>query len=153
MIRTIPNLADWNSDKPSNVDDDELDYIRNLFLGKSKEEAISIFEEYCVIAICSSYIWMPRVPFQYYVFTMQDFVLRGLFGVCEDSDASSGFIRAISFKLKHDPNHIIPVLPELIPALRHIAENQEEYNASESIYGNFQDHLAEIEQMATGHLT
>ena len=92
--------------------------------------------------------WMPKKPFQYYVFGFRDFIRTGNFGFYESSDAANAFLRLILQKLKEQPDHILPVISELMKDVKYIASNQGIYKADAYIYGNFMDIYNEIISLA-----
>jgi hypothetical protein len=49
--------------------------------------------------------------------------------------------------LEKQPSYILPVMPQLLPAVRQIAMIQSSFEASEDIYGNFQELLGRIEAL------
>lgn len=91
--------------------------------------------------------WMPEVPFQYYVLGFRDFVMAGEFDQLEASNAASCFLGLVLEQLEKQPRFILPVMPQLLPAIRHVAANQASYDANESIYGSFPEKLKRIEAL------
>ena len=87
---------------------------------------------------------MPIKPFQYYIFGYRDFVLARDFDNYEASDAASSFLNLVISKLKEQPEFVKPILPDLMEDIEFIANNQELYEADESIYGNFKEKLQTI---------
>ena len=63
------------------------------------------------------------------------------------SDAASCFLRLVLHKLEQQPKHIIPIMPDLLPALHYVAQNQSSFEASENIYGKFPEMLARIQTL------
>jgi hypothetical protein len=92
--------------------------------------------------------WMPKKPFQYYIFGFCDFVIRQDFGILESSDAPSSFLDLILYKVEKQFDYILPILPRLLKDIEYIANNQELYDADEDIYGNFQEKLAHIKELS-----
>ena len=64
-------------------------------------------------------------------------------------DAASCFLDLIAEKLEAKPELVVPIMPELLPALRYVAENQAAFDADESIYGSFRSRLERIEALYT----
>ena len=90
---------------------------------------------------------MPEVPFQYYVLGSRDFVMAGKFGELEAPNAANCFLDLVVEKLEKQPQFILPVMPQLLSAVQHVAANQASYDASESIYGSFPAKLKRIESL------
>ena len=57
------------------------------------------------------------------------------------------FLSLIEEKLESHPGHILPIMPELLSAIRHVGQNQTSFDADENIYGKFQEKLEQIEAM------
>lgn len=69
----------------------------------------------------------------------------------EASDAASCFLGLVIEKLEKQPEAIAPIMPELLPAIEHVARNQVLYEAEESMYGNFLEKLAQIQTLSAAH--
>ena len=69
------------------------------------------------------------------------------------SDAASCFLSLVLEKLERQPQDIIPVMPELLPAVEYVAENQAEFDAEESIYGDFREELKRIKTILAARET
>jgi hypothetical protein len=93
---------------------------------------------------------MPQIPFRYYMLGFRDFVMAGEFEDLGACDAARCFLGLVLEKLEEQPNYILPIMPELLPALRHVAQNQAVFGAAKSIYGSFCDKLAQIESLCHG---
>lgn len=143
MMKSIPTEDDWDDYDKEFVLDLDVNYARGQFFGKSNAEMLSRYKDH-VLMRAEDLHWMPRKPFQYYVFGFRDFVRNGEFGFYESSDAASAFLGLILQKLKEQPNHILPVISELLRDVEYIAANQEKYEADADIYGNFMDIYNEI---------
>jgi len=87
----------------------------------------------------------PELPFRYYMLGFRDSVMARDFDSLEISNAASCFLGLIAEKLKKQRNHILPIIPELLPAIEFVARNQMLIDADEKIYGSFPDKLAEIQ--------
>jgi len=46
---------------------------------------------------------------------------------------------------------VLPILPELLPALRYVSENQAMFDAEERIYGSFPSMLERIDALHVDH--
>ena len=147
--RHPPSTADWGD--LSNALD--LDYAFEKFAGKTHDEALLLFETTDLLSRIENLSVMPPVPFRYYMLAFKDYVLSSRvfevnFGI-DASTAASSFIDLIVGKLSAEPTAIKPILEDLLPAAKHIAEHQAKYGADEDIYGRFKDALAEIHRLAT----
>jgi len=128
----VPTEAEWGEYQ---ADLDQA-YAHDLFAGRTNEEMLPHFRK-SVIERTDELRWMPEVPFQYYVLGLRDFVMAGEFDELEASDAASCFLGLVLEKLEKRPRFILPVMPQLLSAVRHVAANQASYRASASIYGSF----------------
>jgi hypothetical protein len=128
----VPTEAEWGEYQ---ADLDQA-YAHDLFAGRTNEEMLPHFRK-SVIERTDELRWMPEVPFQYYVLGPRDFVMAGEFDELEASDAASCFWGLVLEKLEKRPQFILPVMPQLLSAVRHVAANQASYRASPSIYGSF----------------
>jgi hypothetical protein len=141
----IPTETDWGS----YASDLDQKYAHEYFAGRSNEEMQPHFRHNPIEAT-SELGFMPEVPFRYYMLGLRDFVMSSDFQPLDASDAASCFLRLILEKLKSQPNHIVPVMPELLPAIRYVVNNQAKFEAAEKIYGNFRETLAQIESLFAG---
>ncbi len=139
---SVPTEADWG-DYQSDLDQN---YAHKIFAGRTNQEMLPRFRNN-VIEATDELRWMPEVPFRYYILGFRDFVMAGEFNHLEASDAASCFIRLVLEKLEKQPSYILPVMPQLLPAIQHVAMNQASFEASEDIYGNFQEKLGRIEAL------
>jgi hypothetical protein len=140
---TVPTEEEWG-DYQADLDQK---YAHDLFAGHTNDEMQPHFYRN-VIERTDELRWMPEVPFRYYMLGFRDFVMAGKFAHLENSDAASCFLSLIEEKLQRHPSYILPIMPELLPAIRRIAMNQASYEASESIYGSFQEQLKRIEALS-----
>ena len=91
---------------------------------------------------------MPPIPFRYYMLGFRDYMLAGKFADSFASDAASSFLRLVLVLLEEEPAKIVPIMPELLPALRYVGGNQALFEAKEYIYGSFPAMLARIESLS-----
>jgi hypothetical protein len=63
------------------------------------------------------------------------------------SDSASCFLELVEEKLNKQPHYILPIMSELMKAVRFAAQNQQRYEVEEKIYGNFQAALGRIESL------
>jgi hypothetical protein len=138
----IPTEADWGEYQA----DLDQTYAHDLFAGRTNHEMLPQFRKN-VIERTSELLSMPEVPFQYYVLGFRDIVMAGEFDQLEASNAASCFLGLVLEQLEKQPRFILPVMPQLLPAIRHVAANQVSYDASESIYGSFPAKLKRIEAL------
>lgn len=138
-----PGLAEWGKES----DDLDESYARRIFFGKSVEQTFPLFARN-VIERVSELRFMPVACFQYYMLAYRDYLLlESTLSNDMAPDAASCFIGLVLEKLEHDPNVILPLIPEILPTLRHLALHQNEYDADFDIYGNFEEKVMEIERL------
>ncbi|KGF71482.1 hypothetical protein DO97_19285 [Neosynechococcus sphagnicola sy1] len=121
----------------------DASYAYKVFFGKTNDEMQSSFK-LNVIERTDEIRFMPVKAFQYYIFGLRDYVMKRDFGYLDSSDAASCFIGLVLEKLENEPSKIIPVLSELIPSIEFVSNNQNLYEASEEIYGNFKSKYKRI---------
>jgi hypothetical protein len=91
---------------------------------------------------------MPETPFRYYMIGLRNFVSAVKFESGRNAaDAASCFLSLVLEKLKGQPIYILPIMPELLPTLRHVAQNQASFDAPPEIYGDFIQILSQIEAL------
>jgi len=128
----IPNEDDWGNYK----DDLEQEWAYKVFGGKSNDEVQKEFVQN-VIERTDELRFMPVIPFRYYMLGFMKFVMSGNFEICGSSDAASCFLDLVKEKLIEYPEHILPIMDELYPAVEYVAKNQQKYDADLEIYGDF----------------
>ena len=138
----VPTEKEWGNYQS----DLDQTYAHNLFAGHTNQEMLPHFR-INVIERTDELRWMPEVPFRYYMLGFRDFVMGGEFDHLDAPDAASCFLGLVLDKLEKQPDYVLPIMPELLPAVRHIALNQASYDASESIYGSFPEKLKRIEAL------
>jgi hypothetical protein len=139
---SIPTESDWGSYQS----DLDQKYAHDLFAGHSNEEMQHHFRRN-PIERTDELRFMPEVPFRYYVLGFRDFVMSGDFEPLDAPDAASCFLRLALQKLETQPGYIVPVMPELLPAIQYVASNQEKFRADKKIYGDFQKIVARIQSL------
>jgi hypothetical protein len=139
---TVPSEADWQ-DYHSDLDQT---YAHKLFAGRTNQEMLPHFRRN-VIERADELRWMPEMPFRYYMLGFRDFVMAGEFEDLWASDAASCFLSLVLEKLEKQPSYILPIMPQLLPAVGHVAMNQASFDAAESIYGNFREKFERIEAL------
>jgi hypothetical protein len=139
----VPTESDWGNYH----DDLDQEYSHRVFAGRTNEEMQSRFRNN-VIETTDELRWMPKIPFEYYMIGFRDFIDLGDFGHPIDaSDAASCFIRLVLEKLEGQPSHILAIMPDLVPTLEFVANNQAKFEAEEHIYGNFSEILNRIQTL------
>jgi hypothetical protein len=118
-----------------------------MFAGHTNDEMRQRFYENVLLAT-EDLRWMPPIPFRYYVVGFRDFVVAREFQPGDDgSDAASCFMSLVQQKLDEQRDYILPIMLELLTALRYITENQDSYGADVAIYGDFRERLQQIEYL------
>ena len=139
----VPTEAEWGDYQA----DPDQTYAYKLFGGRTNQEMLPLFRR-SVIERTDELRWMPELPFRYYMLGFRDFVMSEDLGELGASDAVSCFLGLVLQKLENQPGYIVPIMPNLLPAIRHVATNQASFGASESIYGSFQEKLKRIEALS-----
>ncbi|MEJ2045953.1 MAG: hypothetical protein P8X89_22070 [Reinekea sp.] len=106
------------------------------FFGKSNAQLQSCYFDSGQDMMMELRFMNPKV-FQYYVLGFRNFILKGEFPKYEASDFVSYFMEMVEYLLIHEKAKILPCIEELLPTLKYISENQELYEASADIYGDF----------------
>jgi len=141
----VPSEAEWG-DHQGDLDQD---YAHKRFAGRTNQEMVPHFRRK-LIESTGELRWMPEIPFRYYMLGFRDLVTAGGFEDLGASDAASCFLGLVLEKLEAQPDYIQPIMPELFPALRHLAQNQALSGAAKSIYGSFYNKVAQIESLCYG---
>ncbi|AJQ97204.1 hypothetical protein [Gynuella sunshinyii] len=147
-MNQIPTEEDWIESPSGLIEDLDVLHAHDIFIGKSNAEMLPEYKGH-VLMLSEDLYWMPKKPFQYYIFGFRDYVINGDFGFYERSDAASAFLELILIKLKKQPDYVLPVLPDLFKDIEYIANHQALYEADEDIYGNFKALWAEINEYST----
>ncbi len=131
--RTVPSEDDWGNYQC----DLDQEYAHKMFPSRTKEEMVQYFCDNPIMRTEDLY-FMPEIPFRYYMIGYMEFMVdEGVDKGDEASDAASCFLRLVLRKLENHPRHIMPIMPELLPAIDYVARNQNIFEASEKIYGSF----------------
>jgi len=138
----IPTEADWGAYQ----NDVDQKWAHDQYCGRSNGEMQHYFRN-SPIEAASDLQFMPEVPFRYYVIGYRDFVVSGSIERLNASDAASCFLNLVAHKLERQPRYVVPVIPELLGALRQVAQNQAGFHADENIYGSFLERLQRIETL------
>jgi hypothetical protein len=135
----VPSEESW----ANYASDLDQRHAHQMFAGRTNEEMQPHFRKN-PLAMTDELRWMPQVPFQYYMIGFRDAMQSGQFEPTWASDAASCFLGLVIEKLERHPNHILAIMPELLPTVEHVANNQAEFLAKVSIYGNFLEKLERI---------
>lgn len=138
----IPIEADWGNYSA----DLDQNWAHQHYYGKTNDEMQKYFHN-SPIEGASDLRFMPEIPFRYYMLGYRDFVMSGNIEVCTDASAADCFLSLVRDKLEKDPRYIVPIMPELISAVEHVANNQDAFNADQEIYGDFLKTLARIKEL------
>lgn len=141
----IPDEQDWEN----HPDDLDWTYARRMFFGKSLDEAASLFAETPIERV-EDLRFMPRIAFQYYIRAYARFLLQPQALVSDDPPSvASCFLDLLEEKLQQDKGFVtLSLLGELLPAIEHVAARQQEFDADEDIFGNFQEKAERIREKA-----
>ncbi|HET9364987.1 MAG TPA: hypothetical protein VFP71_08290, partial [Candidatus Angelobacter sp.] len=134
--------ADWENYK----DDLDTKYSHRVFSGRTNEEMQPRFFNN-PIQTTDELRWMPRAPFQYYMIGFRDFIQAEVFGPLWAASAASCFLGLVIEKLERHPNHIVPIMPDLLPTIEYVANNQEKFEAEKSIFGDFREKFNRIREL------
>jgi hypothetical protein len=144
VVSVVPGSAEWG---PESNDLDEA-YARQIFYGKSIEETFPLFAR-SVVERASEIRFMPLAVLPYYLMAFRDYVLLDSTRRDDDApDAASCFIGLVSERLENQPQIVCPMMDEIRPALKYLAQHQADYDADTDIYGDFEEKVAEIERRA-----
>jgi hypothetical protein len=115
----VPTEEQWG-DYQAELDQE---YAHDLFAGHTNEEMQPHFYRN-VMERTDELRWMPEVPFRYYMLGFRDFVMAGKFAHLENSNAASCFLGLIEEELESHHGHILPIMLELLPAIRYVGQHQ-----------------------------
>ena len=138
-MNQIPREEDWG-DYWKDID---MKGAHASYFGKSNQQMQHEFYKNGNYLI-SELRFMPPKPFLYYMLGFRDFILADNFPPHEASDFSSYFLWLVDYLLEHEPQMITPIIDDLMPALEHVAKNQEKYDAPVDIYGSYLNKLSHI---------
>ena len=124
----------------------------SVFAGPTNQEMQPFFRRN-PIEMTHELRWMPEVPFRYYMLGFRDFVMAKQFDFLDSADAASCFLGLVLEKLEKHSRHIVPIMPELLPAVEHVPRNQAVFNAESSIYGDVLEKLSRIQALYAPYRT
>lgn len=139
----IPTSTDWGE---INHDDLDADWAYKTFFGKSFDEAVAMFQKNALY-YQEDLQSMPASAFNFYAPALVKYITSPQ--AAGDSDGASSFLHMVSWMLKTQ-RHLISAETEslLLDAAGQISRNQAFYDADVSIYGEFKDDYAEIQNHA-----
>jgi len=147
MKRNIPSEEDWGNYQ----DDLDQDYAHGIFAGRDLAQVMPAFAR-SSIDRAEELQFMPTIPFQYYIFSICEFVTSAEVLILNDgldaSDAASSFLNLVIYKLEHQKSDIEPIINEVMPFVEQVALNQSRYDADIDIYGDFKEKLFLIQKFA-----
>src|SRR5579884_4108290 len=139
---TVPTEQDWG------------EYWRDLdqnsahekFFGRTNEEMQPHFHRN-LYSYAEELHYIPEIPFRYYLRGLRDFVLAIDVDDHNAPRAADSFLSIVHRRLEIYPRHIMPIMPELLPAIEHVAQNQVAFSAYKPIYGSFVDQQKRIQDL------
>jgi hypothetical protein len=99
------------------------------------------------LALQGELLFMPEKPFRYYMLGFRDFMVAGDFAEGWASDATSCFLNLVEHKLENQPRYIMPIMPDLLPAIEQAARKQAARDAAENIFGDSLEKLGHIKSL------
>lgn len=141
-MNKIPNISDWSGYES---DFDSKEAFKNFF-GKSNEQMRRNYRENISI-LATDLRFMPTTPFRYYVIGFKDFLCNEPLDDFSKGEAASSLFRIVEYKAEHQPTDILPVIEDLLSTLEDIAGNQEKYDLSISICGDYSEKLSRIKYL------
>lgn len=140
LDRSIPIESDWRSESW----DIDVDAAYEHFIGKSKEEAMQLFQKDAA-HYQEDLLYTPTACFPYYLDACMTYLRsRAAEG---DADGAAGFISLITERARENPDEVRDLWSEISPTLRHIAVNQEHFGADEENFGSFHDQIESMSWM------
>ncbi|MBC3873747.1 hypothetical protein [Undibacterium flavidum] len=143
----IPSKEAWGEILKDDLD---MQAAYNDFFGKSNRDMREAYANYS-IEMVDSLRWMPPVPFRYYIKGFAEFLLSDGLHKIDASDAASSFLRLIEEKLRKQSNLLAPIIDDVLPVVRHLAENQEAFEVDVEIYGDFKEKRETIESLCAAY--
>ena len=138
-----PTRSDWGEVDPRDLD---AQWALEQFLGKSLADAEVLFATNALY-YGEALEAMPPVPFNFYARALAHYLTsdkaRG------DADGASSFLRIFAWILEKRPEIIDPeTKAKLMSAAEQVANNQDFYEASASIYKRFPEQLNRIRRLS-----
>ncbi len=143
MTSKLPEEKDWGN----YFDDLDVADSYKMFFGKSNDEMQKEFKKN-IFERCFDLEYMPLIPFQYYIFGLKQYIDTGNIDQFDKPDTANCFIELVEDKLKKQPEYIRPILMKLMPTIEYVVNNQILFEADIDIYGDFNEKLKIIKQLA-----
>ena len=148
----VPSEEDWKWGKlPQPSPSCQVNHARNRYFGKSTDDVLPYFFN-AALSGMEDICYMPPIPFRYYMLAYSKFIMSPEL-VGDDyrlsSESACGaytFLTRVRTILTHSPEFILPIMDELIPVARHVAENENLYDPLGS-YDSFPAIFADIESI------
>jgi hypothetical protein len=146
-LSQIPSKEDWGNYER----DFDTKYAYEKFGGKTLEE-VMVYVETAALGASECLSYMPEIPFQYYIFSFEKFLITAQlmddeYAKTEATGGASTFLRLVLDKLTTNPWMILPVMEELMPVLEYVSSHQSYFDADIEIYGSFSALLEQIKGM------
>lgn len=135
MFGSIPTEADWRSE-PWDL---ESPYAYEHFAGKSFSEAVELFKRNALLHQ-EDVMFMPRACFPFYARAYMAYLMSD--DSRNDSDGASCFF-GIAEERVDDIRADDALVSSFVHCLEHLAQHQDYYDATVSIYGSFADRARE----------
>ncbi len=144
MKHQVPSELDWG-DWQADLDQQ---YAHDLYAGRSNDE---LLDHFCSgpIEASDELLFMPKIPFQYYVLGFRDSVLaRAHIDITDLASAAACFLKLLEARYSEAAEDFVGLTTELLPAAEFIAAHQKSFGADVDIYGDFAAQVGRIR----GHL-
>lgn len=136
----IPDESAWYDDEY----DPDVQWMRDLFYGKSNAEVQEHFGGGRSIERANELLFAPRSVFQYYVHAFSDFVMSAQ--AKGDPDSASPFLGLLESREERDPGSVKEIFETLALCVDFIANNQTHFDADVDIYGDFRERAQRIRE-------
>ena len=141
-MNEVPNISDWSGYE---ADFDSREAFQNFF-GKSNSQMTKEYRDNISMR-ATDLRFMPAIPFRYYIIGFKDFLSYENLDDFSKGEAASSLFRIVEFKAEHQQADILPVIGDLLPTLEDIASDQEKYDLSVSICGDYSEKLIRIKNL------
>ncbi len=141
-MNDVPNMSDWSGYES---DFDSREAFQNFF-GKSNSQMAKEYRDNISMR-ATDLRFMPTIPFRYYIIGFKDFLSNENLDDFSKGEAASSLFRIVEFKAEYQKADILPVIRDILPTLEDIAGNQEKYDLSISICGDYSEKLTRIKNL------
>ncbi|MCE0555528.1 hypothetical protein [Motilimonas sp. E26] len=138
----IPNVKDWGDYE----NDYDMKDAFEHFNGISIDEAKALFRIDPFTSI-NDLSFMPEVPFRYYMLAFKGYIEDCKFEDGEAYSSTARFLKTIERKLEKKPQDIEPIMEELLPTIKFVANNQERFETGSYSFGNYMERYLVITQL------